>query len=350
MKRSGLLIILMALITLVVTGTTQSARGDARAGQVQWLGDLAEANRLRASTPKPTMIFFFNNVARPSYEMRVETLADPQVRSQLSKFICVAINQQQQPQIAESFKLIKVPTTIFLDHEGREIDRLVGLKTVGDFMPYLNRATEFIAAGGTQATAGDAFADAAIDLRNPGEGTTKVTFNFSDPRARNVSLVGDFNDWRLESLPLRRTAQGIWTIDLHLRQGVYEYLFYLDGDQYRPDFTNQFRKVNPYGGFNSVVIIGTPKMSPVVQGRMVTFIVYNADARNIEVSGTFNNWENLTMYRNPQDPNMWGVRYELPPGLYQYKFIVDGEWQVDPENYSPIEDEHGNFNSAFLIR
>ncbi|MCC5878128.1 MAG: hypothetical protein JJU11_18060 [Candidatus Sumerlaeia bacterium] len=335
-----------AMIWLVIGGSVLEARTTGP----RWLSSMDDAGAERSRSEKPTMIYFFNNVARPSYEMRVETLADPQVRNALGEFILVAINQQQQQNIADRFDLLKVPTTIFLDRDGREIDRLVGLKTVDEFLPYLERVRDFIGDGGTQRTAGDAFAESAVDIMTAADNTRRVTFTHSDPRARQVTIVGDFNDWRLETHPLQRNSRGEWSIDLHLREGVFEYLFHVDGQEYRPDTTNFFRTMNPYGGLNSIVIVGQPKMSPMIEGRTVTFIVYNAEARNIAVAGTFNNWNQLTMYRNPSDRNMWGVRYELPPGRYMYKYIVDGEWQVDPENYTPVDDGSGNFNSSFIIR
>lgn len=276
-------LVMFAMIWLTVCLSV----GEGRTSSLQWLGSVEAAGSERSRIARPTLIYFFNNVARPSYEMRVETLANPEVRGALGEFILVAINQQQQQHVADRYNLIKVPTTIFLDKDGREIDRLVGLKTVEEFLPYLERVREFVGEGGTLATAGEAFAEEAIDLRNPAENARRVTFTHHAPRARQVTIVGDFNDWRLESLPMNRSSQGTWTIDLYLREGVFEYLFYVDGRDYVFDSTNFFRTVNPYGGLNSIVIVGQPKMSPIVNGNTVTFIVYNAEATNIAVAGTF---------------------------------------------------------------
>jgi 1,4-alpha-glucan branching enzyme len=109
--------------------------------------------------------------------------------------------------------------------------------------------------------------------------------------------------------------------------------------------------VNIYGNANSIIIVGNPKTSPIIDGRNVTFIIYNTQAQRIEVAGTFNEWKMLQMFRNPNDAGMWGVRYEnLAPGRYDYKYIVDGEWIPDPENYTAVDDGSGHWNSSFFIK
>jgi hypothetical protein len=55
------------------------------------------------------------------------------------------------------------------------------------------------------------------------------------------------------------------------------------------------------------------------------------------------------MYRNPTDPAMWGIKYDLPPGEYQYKYVIDGTWLPDPENYTP-QFEGDNINSTFVVK
>lgn len=50
------------------------------------------------------------------------------------------------------------------------------------------------------------------------------------PAARTVRVAGDFNGWKPELTPLRRGADGVWTVELPLRPGRrYEYMFVVDG-------------------------------------------------------------------------------------------------------------------------
>src|SRR5688500_9205811 len=53
-----------------------------------------------------------------------------------------------------------------------------------------------------------------------------VQFVLVAPTARQVSLVGDFNDWDVGSAPLRAVpAGGVWTIEVPLTPGRHRYAF-----------------------------------------------------------------------------------------------------------------------------
>jgi len=56
----------------------------------------------------------------------------------------------------------------------------------------------------------------------------KVHFELFAPEAKNVTLAGDFNDWDPYSHPMKKNSEGIWEINIHLTQGIYEYQFLVD--------------------------------------------------------------------------------------------------------------------------
>lgn len=58
----------------------------------------------------------------------------------------------------------------------------------------------------------------------------RVSFSFRDPGAREVSLVGDFNDWNPKRHPMKRDENGVWTKAVMLVPGTYEYKFWVDGN------------------------------------------------------------------------------------------------------------------------
>ena len=39
----------------------------------------------------------------------------------------------------------------------------------------------------------------------------------------------------------------------------------------------------------------------------------------------------------------------LPPGAYEYKFVVDGEWLTDPGNPEVRPNAFGTYNSVLLV-
>ncbi len=49
------------------------------------------------------------------------------------------------------------------------------------------------------------------------------------PKAQEVTVVGDFNDWNPTASPMRRMPDGRWMASLELPHGCHQYLFLVDG-------------------------------------------------------------------------------------------------------------------------
>jgi hypothetical protein len=85
-----------------------------------------------------------------------------------------------------------------------------------------------------------------------------VHFRLEAPRARVVSLAGDFSNWT-PSYTLTRSQTGVWTIVIPLAPGVHDYSFIVDGDKWTPDPAAP-PIADGFGGTNSrVAVIGPDK-------------------------------------------------------------------------------------------
>jgi hypothetical protein len=83
-----------------------------------------------------------------------------------------------------------------------------------------------------------------------------VQFVLVAPAARQVSLVGDFNDWQVGSAPLRAVpAAGVWTIEVPLAPGRHRYAFVVDGGQWLPDPAAPRAAGDDFGTPSSVVTV-----------------------------------------------------------------------------------------------
>ncbi len=58
---------------------------------------------------------------------------------------------------------------------------------------------------------------------------TLVEFRVFKPRARIISLVGDFNSWNPENDMLEKGSDGVWRLKKRLYRGTYRYTFIIDG-------------------------------------------------------------------------------------------------------------------------
>jgi chromosome partitioning protein len=75
------------------------------------------------------------------------------------------------------------------------------------------------------------------------------------PRAKNVQIAGDFNNWQPQETPMQKVGEsGVWQTQLKLPAGRYRYRIVVDG-QWQQDPYNELTEINPFGEYNSVVEI-----------------------------------------------------------------------------------------------
>lgn len=83
----------------------------------------------------------------------------------------------------------------------------------------------------------------------------KTEFNVSAPGAKNVFLVGDFNQWNPSTHPLKQKNKQDWTISISLDKGQYQYRFVIDGE-WKNDPKCSAVVENPFGTTNCLKVVG----------------------------------------------------------------------------------------------
>jgi 1,4-alpha-glucan branching enzyme len=93
--------------------------------------------------------------------------------------------------------------------------------------------------------------------------------------------------------------------------------------------------------------------SPAQSKATETQVVFHLDAPNatqVCVAGCFNDWNPVvTPLRNDAN-GTWSACVKLPPGVYQYRFIVDGEWRDDPGATQFAENPFGTRNGVLNVQ
>ncbi len=135
---------------------------------------------------------------------------------------------------------------------------------------------------------------------------------------------------------MTRTATG-WKIPYVLAPGNYEYKFIVDG-KWISDPSNPLT-VGEGDHRNSIRIV-EPNYSFVLK----TY----PSAKAVLLTGSFNNWPEPG-YTMVKKDGVWKFPIYLTPGKYTYKFVVDGEWIIDPDNPLYQENEYGTGNSVIWI-
>ncbi len=81
--------------------------------------------------------------------------------------------------------------------------------------------------------------------------TKRVRFNLYLPEVERVCLAGDFNNWDVISLPMKKEDDGFWEANIDLTPGRYEYRFWVNGVWYDDPNCHEMAE-NPFGSQNCV--------------------------------------------------------------------------------------------------
>lgn len=73
-----------------------------------------------------------------------------------------------------------------------------------------------------------------------------------------------------------------------------------------------------------------------------------AKAQKAALAGDWNNWQPVTMRK--QKDGTFIVSVDIPPGRYEYKFVVDGSWVHDGDVPGVISNSYGTLNSVAYIK
>ncbi len=81
-----------------------------------------------------------------------------------------------------------------------------------------------------------------------------------------------------------------------------------------------------------------------------TFSIEQKNAKEVYIVGDFNNWSiNDAARLSSNDNGRWERAFELKPGTYRYKFVVDGQWLQDPNNTATETNPFGGIDSVVTV-
>lgn len=96
---------------------------------------------------------------------------------------------------------------------------------------------------------------------------------------------------------------------------------------------------------------GSRERSPEIVDGGAIFHFEDRDASTVYLTGDFNNWSpKADPMSDTNDDGEWTLFYSLAPGLYEYKFVVNGlRWVPDPRNPDSVPDGFNGENSVVRI-
>ena len=88
-----------------------------------------------------------------------------------------------------------------------------------------------------------------------------ITFRVSVPNAKTVYVLGSFNQWGDVPEQLRNTGNGLFTLTLKLKPGIYQYVYKVDNNEILSDPHARLYTQDGFGQRNAILVVKNSKLS-----------------------------------------------------------------------------------------
>ena len=75
----------------------------------------------------------------------------------------------------------------------------------------------------------------------------------------------------------------------------------------------------------------------------------DAQAGEVCIAGSFNDWHPSVTPMIRLGEGKWAKELALPPGRYEYRFVVDGQWVDDPAARDAAPNPYGGMNAVLIV-
>ena len=83
--------------------------------------------------------------------------------------------------------------------------------------------------------------------------------------------------------------------------------------------------------------------------KRVTLKFADHDAKEVLVAGSFNSWDPSSRPLKKDAKGVWKTSMMLQKGVYEYRFVIDGQWVEDPTACEQRPNEFGGHNSVLVV-
>lgn len=185
---------------------------------------------------------------------------------------------------------------------------------------------------------------------------TNVRRNFKNMNVEDVIVSGNFNMWSRDGWQMRQIDKNIYQLKKSLDDFTDEYTWefkFLINRKYWAEPDNSMPNITPATDEDGDKLyvynlkFYSAKIDP--DGNACFKLHGFEKAKKVVLSGSFNKWDEH-LFRMKKTDNGWELTLQLRPGVYEYKFIVDGNWMEDPDNPYKRTNEYSGHNSVLNIK
>ena len=81
----------------------------------------------------------------------------------------------------------------------------------------------------------------------------------------------------------------------------------------------------------------------------VIFSFVAPEAQTVLVAGDFTGWQQAPVSLKKGKAGVWKKTVSLPPGKYEYRLLVDGQWLDDPQCPNRLPNQFGGENCVCIV-
>lgn len=184
----------------------------------------------------------------------------------------------------------------------------------------------------------------------------QLRMDFGDLDIENVVVSGQFNLWSRNAWKMRQVDDYIYELRKKMSdfQDTFEWEFkFVINNNFWAEPTSEMVNISPAidsGGKYLNTFNLRFSQAYVAENGNATFKLKDyEDADKVVLAGSFNKW-NEAAFQLKKGTDGWEITLQLRPNVYQYKFIVDGEWIEDPSNPNKTINEFGGYNSLLAVQ
>ncbi|MBN1829844.1 MAG: glycogen-binding domain-containing protein [Deltaproteobacteria bacterium] len=99
-----------------------------------------------------------------------------------------------------------------------------------------------------------------------------------------------------------------------------------------------------------LIVVLLPFRQPVTTAAVEhRFIVYQPEAKNVEIMGTFTGWKRISLAKSGSG-GYWEITLPLSPAEHRFSYVADGtERFADPTVQARERDDYGSVNSVITV-
>lgn len=98
-----------------------------------------------------------------------------------------------------------------------------------------------------------------------------------------------------------------------------------------------------------IIELRTTMAKQILNKREVTFSCLAPEAKAVSLAGDFTNWDRSPIALRKRIGGTWAATISLDPGTYQYRLLVDGQWQDDSQCSQRVPNSFGTENCVRVV-